>query len=389
MIVPGAEQNNGDRKEDGNEASPAEGVKSGEAAEAPEDDRLRSLVAPTLSPLKLGVTALCRELERCAESTQERYIEEETQADGETELDKRRPAPPIRARLLDDTPSQPLYRQQEKSPATGAQRGEATHKALSMLPLEGWRIVEYGLAAAKGEALARGSDTIVPGHTGPCASENDIVAHRAVTGAEATNSVAAKVEQGSSANSTAAESSSTAGESTSGDGAAICADHGAKANLVTGGDDVANDNVCHALDALVSQGVLSPTERALCDAAQLTGFLNSPLGRRMRQSDDVRREWSFNARFPALSEAVVQGVIDLCFAEDGAWVLVDYKTDRVTDAGVLLPRYGRQLALYREALRRITGREVKETWLYSLRLGAAVAVPEGDVSRETMAWTAV
>ena len=29
---------------------------------------------------------------------------------------------------------------------------------------------------------------------------------------------------------------------------------------------------------------------------------------------------------------IVQGVIDMCFAEDGKWVVVDYKTDRV-DAG--------------------------------------------------------
>ncbi len=138
------------------------------------------------------------------------------------------------------------------------------------------------------------------------------------------------------------------------------------------------------LDALVQRGQLSSGERALVGERQLSAFLLSQLGQRMLQSRDVRREWSFNARFPALCEAVVQGVIDLCFVEDGAWVLVDYKTDRCEAAEELLGRYGQQVALYRQALREITGLEVKEAWLYSLRLQQAVAVAEGDVSRETL-----
>ena len=66
-------------------------------------------------------------------------------------------------------------------------------------------------------------------------------------------------------------------------------------------------------------------------------------------------------------------MIDLCFLEDGAWVLVDFKTDRVSSGEELWRRYGRQIALYRRALLEGTPWPVREWTLYSLRLGKAFA----------------
>lgn len=43
----------------------------------------------------------------------------------------------------------------------------------------------------------------------------------------------------------------------------------------------------------------------------------------------------------------------------------------------LIPRYRRQLALYRQALEKATPYPVRECALYSLRLDQAVLVPEG------------
>ena len=70
-------------------------------------------------------------------------------------------------------------------------------------------------------------------------------------------------------------------------------------------------------------------------------------------------------------------MIDLCFLEDGGWVLADYKTDHVENAEELIPRYRRQLSLYRQALEKATPYPVRESALYSLRLDQAVLVPEG------------
>ena len=66
---------------------------------------------------------------------------------------------------------------------------------------------------------------------------------------------------------------------------------------------------------------------------------------------------------------LVQGTIDLCFIEDGQWVLVDYKTDRSTDIEELKAHYRNQLALYATALERITGIPVKQRLLCLLRRG--------------------
>ena len=66
-------------------------------------------------------------------------------------------------------------------------------------------------------------------------------------------------------------------------------------------------------------------------------------------------------------------MIDLCFLEEGAWVLTDYKTDRAEEAE-LLSRYALQLNWYARALASITGRPVREMYLFSLRAGRAIPV---------------
>jgi ATP-dependent helicase/nuclease subunit A len=73
---------------------------------------------------------------------------------------------------------------------------------------------------------------------------------------------------------------------------------------------------------------------------------------------------------------LVQGIIDLWFEEEGEIVLVDYKTDRVTDAKELVSRYGIQLDLYSKALEQLTRKKVKEKLIYSFWLQEEIAVTE-------------
>ena len=49
-------------------------------------------------------------------------------------------------------------------------------------------------------------------------------------------------------------------------------------------------------------------------------------------------------------------------------MFLDYKTDRVKEAGELKKRYEKQLAYYQQALERTTGKKVKEKIIYSLAL---------------------
>ena len=132
------------------------------------------------------------------------------------------------------------------------------------------------------------------------------------------------------------------------------------------------------LDEMRTRHLLSAAEREAIRAEALCGFFLSGLGRRALSSPNVRREWSFDLQ--VRPDALLQGVIDLCFVEEGAWVLVDYKTDAVSDMRVLLERYQNQLSWYRHALASLTGIPVRETYLYSLTLGEAALLPEAEAT---------
>ena len=66
----------------------------------------------------------------------------------------------------------------------------------------------------------------------------------------------------------------------------------------------------------------------------------------------------------------MQGVIDCCFLEDGAWVLYDFKSDRMPEGGeeTLRARHTPQLALYARALERITAKPVARRVLCLINL---------------------
>jgi len=71
---------------------------------------------------------------------------------------------------------------------------------------------------------------------------------------------------------------------------------------------------------------------------------------------------------------LVRGAIDLVFRENGAWVIVDYKTDRVP-AGKLetaAARHTPQIALYAEAWEACSGERVREKGLYFIQPGVYV-----------------
>ena len=73
---------------------------------------------------------------------------------------------------------------------------------------------------------------------------------------------------------------------------------------------------------------------------------------------------------------VVQGILDLAFLEDGKWVLVDYKTDRVSEQAVekAAQGYAVQLDLYARALEEISKIPVKERYLYFMRVMQCIPV---------------
>ena len=147
------------------------------------------------------------------------------------------------------------------------------------------------------------------------------------------------------------------------------------------------------LDRMCARGILTRAERDAFPMRQLAVFGESPLCRRMTASDRLLREAPFIRAFtPAelrrlvpqyplpeemdeQENIMIQGVLDAAFLENGAWVLVDYKTDRHFPEEVV-NMYCRQLALYKEALSQITQIPVKEEILYAVRSGQEIRFEE-------------
>ncbi len=116
-------------------------------------------------------------------------------------------------------------------------------------------------------------------------------------------------------------------------------------------------------------------------------FAASPFGKRMRSAQEsgrLYREQQFILGLPAremgLADSdelvLIQGIIDVYLEEDDGLVLLDYKTDRVPEGrgDLLAERYKVQLDYYRRALEQMTGKCVKERFIYSLHLSELIAV---------------
>lgn len=106
------------------------------------------------------------------------------------------------------------------------------------------------------------------------------------------------------------------------------------------------------------------------DHALVDAFLHSSLGERLLKSKRVLREQAFILKDQ--EGDLLQGIMDLAFWEDG-WILVDYKTD---GSLAYVESYRRQLSIYKEALEKLSGQQVKEAYLYFLRLGTWIPVEE-------------
>lgn len=134
------------------------------------------------------------------------------------------------------------------------------------------------------------------------------------------------------------------------------------------------------LQRMRQQGILSEVELRQIRQPAITGYFKSSLGQRMLKSAKVRREWAFNYRLDGEDMQMLQGVIDCVFEEDGAWILLDYKTDFIDDSVSFIEKYTMQLNWYSLALQGITKRPVREMWLYSLSRNQAYRVPEKETT---------
>ncbi|MCH5272380.1 MAG: helicase-exonuclease AddAB subunit AddA [Lachnospiraceae bacterium] len=153
--------------------------------------------------------------------------------------------------------------------------------------------------------------------------------------------------------------------------------------------------VSEELKRLIQAGLIRKDTEELVSAKKILQFFASGLGARMQDAARrglLKREQPFVIGLPYgevykdegagnnTDYVMVQGIIDACFEEQGALVLVDYKTDSVREhvREVLTKRYRTQLDYYEQALRQITGKPVTSRMIYAFASGEAFPVERGE-----------
>ncbi|MBQ5440880.1 MAG: helicase-exonuclease AddAB subunit AddA [Firmicutes bacterium] len=140
------------------------------------------------------------------------------------------------------------------------------------------------------------------------------------------------------------------------------------------------DGVLAAIDELISEMVeremITREEGDAVKKSKLRDFVLCPLGKRIgraQKDGKLYREKPFNLIMDVEgTEAIVQGIIDCFFEEDGNLILVDYKTTSPRYASGVRERYKIQMDIYRKALKEATGKQVTESYLYLTNLGITV-----------------
>ncbi len=149
----------------------------------------------------------------------------------------------------------------------------------------------------------------------------------------------------------------------------------------------AGENVEAELERLVKEGMLTDTEASVVDKKSIAEFFSGSLAKRILSAEKVYKEYAFTACIPLKemqpelpeSEAegesvVIEGVADCAFVENGSLVIVDFKTDRAQSGEELAEKYREQLGIYRRCLAEVLDIPVKETVIYSFRLGKCIEI---------------
>lgn len=135
------------------------------------------------------------------------------------------------------------------------------------------------------------------------------------------------------------------------------------------------DLVVGQIKHMVEEEMLTTQQAEAVDVMKIVRWFSSTLGGRMLAASKVERELPFNLQIAAseiFEDAgeedglLLQGVIDCCFEESDGMVLIDYKTDYAPEErmGELKEKYRLQIAYYKRAIEQLTGKKVKESYVY-------------------------
>ena len=144
------------------------------------------------------------------------------------------------------------------------------------------------------------------------------------------------------------------------------------------------DSIRNEISRLVQEMLITAEQAELVDCDRLFAFFNTPLGKQIQNSKHILREFKFSILDDASKyydnisdeKILLQGVVDCALIEDDGIVVLDFKTDRITDESMpaIVQKYKTQVCAYANALTRIYNRPVRSALLYFFDLNRFVEV---------------
>ena len=146
------------------------------------------------------------------------------------------------------------------------------------------------------------------------------------------------------------------------------------------------------IQELVNKKVITEKESKVLTPKKILKFFKSSIGNRMLSSKLIKREQKIytqikmndvylndeilknNIEIYEDESVMLRGVIDAYFEEDDGIVILDYKTDKVYNIQEIVHRYKKQVEIYRDALSILTGKKVKETYLYLFSIDKEIKI---------------
>lgn len=138
------------------------------------------------------------------------------------------------------------------------------------------------------------------------------------------------------------------------------------------------------IEHLIECKRLSAEQAELVDCAALARFFESSLGVQLRSAQNILREFKFSILDDGCSlgdgleneKILLQGVVDCAIIETDGITVIDFKTDRITEAklNTAVEKYRYQVKAYADALSRIFGKPIKSAYLYFFHLNQSVDV---------------
>ena len=148
------------------------------------------------------------------------------------------------------------------------------------------------------------------------------------------------------------------------------------------------------IQEMIKKEIITEKQSMVLNPFKIYKFFKSGVGRRALKSHFKKREQTIYSQMKmtdiylnnediqnnrAIYEEeslMMRGIIDLYFEEEDEIVIVDYKTDYIDDDNKqeVINRYKKQMELYSDALSNLTGKKVKESYLYLFNADEEVRV---------------